>query len=94
MRIAAQALRYEAKYNTGFSKLLTDYLCDLRLQLDQSSRCHILHSLEQRLCRLLLMGQDCARSNSFPFTLKFLSHIVGATRAAVSLAAGALNEAD
>jgi CRP-like cAMP-binding protein len=93
MRIAPQALRYEAKYNAGFSKLLTDYLCDLRLQLDQSNECHDLHSLEQRLCSLLLMCQDCARSSIFPFTINFLSHIVGATRAAVSIAAASLHEA-
>ncbi len=93
MRIAAQALRYEAKYNDGLSGLMTDYLSDLRLQLDQSSECHDLHSLEQRLCRWLLMWQDCARSSIFPFTLKFLSHSIGATRAAASFAAVSLHEA-
>ena len=93
MRIEAQALRYEAKYNAGLCKLLTDYLRYLRFQLNQSNECHGLHSLEQRLCRLLLMCQDCARSNIFPFTLKFLSHIAGATRSAVSIAAVALHEA-
>jgi CRP-like cAMP-binding protein len=92
MRIGAQALRYESEHNTGFSRLLMDYLTDLRLQLDQSSRCHDLHTLEQRLCRLLLISQDCSQSDIFPFTLRFLSHAVGATRAAVSLAACALNE--
>jgi hypothetical protein len=70
----------------------SDYLSDLRLQLDQSSRCHNLHTLEQRLCGLLLISQDCSQSNIFPFTLRFLSHAVGATRAAVSLAARALDE--
>ena len=94
MRMESQALRYEAKYNPGFSRLLTDYLCDLRLQLDKSGECHDLHSLEQRLCCLLLMCQECSQSSIFRFTLKFLSHIVGATRAAVSIAAASLHEAE
>jgi CRP-like cAMP-binding protein len=93
MRIDAQGLKYEFKHNAGFSKLLLDYIYDRRLHLGQSGECKGLHSLEQRLCCLLLMSQDCARLDSFPFTYEFLSHIVGATRAEISLAAGSLHEA-
>jgi hypothetical protein len=42
---------------------------------------------------LLLMSHDCARSDSFPFTFEFLSHIARATRAAVSSTIGDLHEA-
>jgi CRP-like cAMP-binding protein len=93
MRIGAEGLRYEFKHNAGFSKLLLDYAHDLRLHLDQSSECKDLHSAEQRLCRFLLMSQDCGRPDSFPFTYEFLSHIVGVTRAQISLSVGALREA-
>lgn len=93
MRIGAQGLRYEFKHNAGFSKLLLDYMHDLRLHLSKSGECKDLHSQEQRLCRLLLTSQDCTRSNSFPFTYEFLSHIVGATRAEVSFTVDALQEA-
>jgi len=93
MRIGSQALRLEFQHSAGFSRLLQDYFHDLRLQLGQSGECHDLHTLEQRLCCLLLMSQDCAQSNSFPFTYQFLSHIAGATCAAVSLAFDALQDA-
>ena len=93
MRIESRALRFEFQHNAGFSRLLLDYLHDLHLQLGQSGECHDLHPLEQRLCCLLLMSQDCAQSDSFPFTYEFLSHIVRATRAAVSLTIDALQEA-
>lgn len=92
MRIGARELRYEFKHNTGFSGLLMDYLNDLRLQMDQSSRCQGLHSLEQRLCRLLLISLDCSPSAILPLSLRFLSRAVGATRAEVFLAACALND--
>jgi CRP-like cAMP-binding protein len=93
MRIRVQVLRYEFQHNTGFSRLLLNYINDLRLQLNQSDKCNVLHTVEQRVCRLLLMSQDCARSKSYPFTYKFFSHIVGATRATVSASIGALDEA-
>jgi CRP-like cAMP-binding protein len=93
MRIGAQILRSEFQQNAGFSKLLQDYVYGLRLQVGRSDECHDSHSLEQRLCRLLLMSQDCARSDSFPFTFEFLSHIVRSTRAAASSAINDLHEA-
>ncbi len=92
MRIGAQVLRFEFKQNAGFSRLLQDYLYGLHLQLDRSDECHDAHSLEQRLCRLLLISQDCARAGSFPFTFEFLSHIAKATRAAVSSTISDLHE--
>ncbi len=92
-RIGSQALRFEYQHNAGLGRLLHDYMFDLRVRLSESCVCNDLHSLQQRLCCLLLTSQDCAQSNSFPFTYKFLSHIVGATREAVSLIVYALHEA-
>jgi CRP-like cAMP-binding protein len=93
MKIGAQVLRFEFQNNAGFSKLLRDYMYGLRLQLGRSDECHNSHTLEQRLCRLLLMSQDCARPGSFPFNFEFLSHIARATREAVSSTLGDLHEA-
>jgi CRP-like cAMP-binding protein len=92
LRIGVQALRYEFNQNAGLSSLLLDYMRNLRLQISQSCECNDSHSLVQRLCRLLLMSQDCGQSSSFPFTYKFLSHIVGASREAVSVTLDALQE--
>jgi CRP-like cAMP-binding protein len=93
MRIGAQVLKSEFQQNAGFSRLLQNYVYGLRLQLGRSDDCHNSHSLEQRLCRLMLMSQDCTRSGSFPFTFEFLSHIVRATREDVSSAIGDMHEA-
>lgn len=93
LRIGSQALKFEYQHNAGLSKLLLDYMLDLRIRLSESCICNDLHSLQQRLCCLLLTSQDCSQSYSFPFTYKFLSHIVGATREAVALTVYALHEA-
>jgi len=92
LRIGAQVLRSEFQKNAGFSRLLEDYVYGLRLQLGRSDECHDSHSLEQRLCRLLLTSQDCSRPGSFPFTFEFLSHIARATRAAVASTIDDLHE--
>jgi CRP-like cAMP-binding protein len=93
MRIGSQALKHESQHNAGLSKLLLDYTVDLHFQVDQSTICNGSHSLEQRLCRLLLISQDYAQSSSFPFTFEFLSHMVGTTRATASDAVEALRYA-
>jgi CRP-like cAMP-binding protein len=93
MRIRAETLSYEFRHNAEFSRLLLNYMLDLRLQANQFVICNRSHSLEQRLCRWLLTSQDCAQSNRFPVTQEFLSHIVGASRAPVTEATQALQEA-
>jgi CRP-like cAMP-binding protein len=93
MRIRTDALRREFHKNAGLSRLLLDYMLVLHLQVSQSAVCNRFHSLEQRLCRWLLTSQDCARSDRFPVTHEFLSHMVGASRTPVTLTAEALQEA-
>jgi CRP-like cAMP-binding protein len=93
MRIGTQVLKSEFQQNAGFSRLLQNYVYGLRLQVGRSDECHDSHTLEQRLCRLLLMSQDCTRPGSFPFTFEFLSHIGRATREEVSSTIGDMHEA-
>jgi CRP-like cAMP-binding protein len=93
MRIRSDILRYEFKHCVELSRLLRDYMLSLRLQTSQIIFCNHSHSLEQRLCRWLLTSQDCARSDWFPVIHESLSHLVGAFRAPVTLAAQALQDA-
>jgi CRP-like cAMP-binding protein len=93
MRIGAQVLRFEFQNNDSLSMLLQGYMDGLRLQLGRSDECHDSHTLEQRLCRLLLMSQDSTRVESFPFTFELLSHLARATREAVASAIADLHEA-
>jgi len=93
MRIRSDALRHEFQHNAELSRLLLDHMRDLHLQVSQSVGCNRFHSLEQRLCRRLLVTQDYASSDRFSVTYEFLSHMVGASRTPVTLAAEALQEA-
>ena len=93
MRIRSDALRYELQYNAGLSRLMLHYVSGLQLRTSQSANCNLVHSLEQRVCRWLLTSQDCAHSDRFPVSDKFLSHMLGVARAPLTLTAEALQDA-
>lgn len=55
--------------------------------------CNSRHSVEERCCRWLLMCHDRAKSDHFPITQEFLSHMLGVRRASVTVVAGMLQKA-
>ena len=62
-------------------------------QIAQTSACNRLHSVEQRLCRWLLMTRDRVGSEYVPLTQEFLAYMLGVQRPSVTIAAGALQKA-
>src|SRR5450432_1932202 len=56
-------------------------------QVQQTVACNSMHTTEERMCRWLLMMHDRAGGESLPYTHEFLSHILGANRKSVTLAA-------
>jgi len=49
-----------------------------------------MHTIEQRLCRWLLMMHDRAETEELSYTHEFLAHMLGADRKSVTLAAQAM----
>jgi CRP-like cAMP-binding protein len=77
----------------AFRRVLLAYAQAFLVQVMQSAACNGVHSVEERAARWLLMCQDRAGRDSFPLTQEFLGELLGASRAAVSLAARALRRA-
>jgi CRP-like cAMP-binding protein len=73
--------------------LVNDYLQALFGQISQAAACNRLHSVEERLCRWLLMSHDRVDSDEFAVTHEFLGRMLGARRATVTLSAGLLQAA-
>jgi CRP-like cAMP-binding protein len=73
--------------------LIFRYLHGLMTQLSQSAVCNRFHTTDQRLARWLLISQDRVQSEVFAWTQEFLSQMLGADRASVTLAVGAPREA-
>jgi CRP-like cAMP-binding protein len=63
------------------------------IQMAQGTACNRLHEVNERLARWLLMMHDRAESDKLPLTHEFLSQMLGANRATVSLTAGIFQQA-
>jgi CRP-like cAMP-binding protein len=63
------------------------------VQMAQGAACNRLHEVNERLARWLLMMHDRAESDKLPLTHEFLSQMLGANRATVSLTAGIFQQA-
>jgi CRP-like cAMP-binding protein len=70
--------------------LLLRYLHTLITQITQSALCNRYHTIEERLCRRLLISRDRARSDLLPLTQESLADMLGAQRNGVTAAAVAL----
>ena len=66
---------------------------ELRMaMLGQTAACNGAHRIAPRLARWLLLSQDSVDGDTFVLTHEFLSHMLGAERPSVTLAAGALQK--
>src|SRR4029077_20750780 len=59
-------------------------------QIAQTAVCNRLHSVEQQLCRWLLINHDQLQSNKLVMTHDLIANMLGVRREGVSIAAGHL----
>jgi CRP-like cAMP-binding protein len=62
-------------------------------QMTQTAVCNHVHSVEQRMCRWLLMTQDRVGADEFHLTQEFLAQMLCIRRPSVTVAAGTLQKA-
>jgi CRP-like cAMP-binding protein len=91
-RMKARAMLDEFEQGGDFQHLLLRYTQALITQISQTAVCNRLHSVEQRLCRWLLMTHDRADSDELQMTHEFISNMLGVRREGVTMAAKRLQE--
>jgi CRP-like cAMP-binding protein len=91
-RMTAKAMLEEFKRGGEFQHLLLRYTQALITQISQTAVCNRLHSVEQRLCRWLLMTHDLTQSDELQMTHEFISNMLGVRREGVTMAARRLQE--
>jgi CRP-like cAMP-binding protein len=91
-RMKAKAMLDEFKRGGEFQHLLLRYTQALITQISQTAVCNRLHSVEQRLCRWLLMTHDRADSDELQMTHEFIANMLGVRREGVTGAARRLQE--
>ncbi|MGH7369141.1 MAG: Crp/Fnr family transcriptional regulator [Candidatus Rokuibacteriota bacterium] len=92
-RMKADVLRKEFERCGPLHELVLRYVHTLIVYLSQSSACNRFHTIQQRLCRWLLISQDRARSSEITSTQEFLAQTLGVNRGSASQAASALQKA-
>lgn len=90
LRMRAKAMLDEFKVGGQFQSLLLRYTQALMTQISQTAVCNRLHSVEQRLCRWLLMTRDRTYSDELEMTQEFMSNMLGVRREGVTHAAQGL----
>ncbi len=92
-RLKGQLLK-DAFYRAGpIQRLLLRYTQALLTQMAQTAVCNRHHSIDQQLCRWLLLSLDRLPSNQLTMTQELIANMLGVRREGVTEAAGKLQRA-
>jgi CRP-like cAMP-binding protein len=92
-RLKAQLLKNEFNRAGSMLQLLLRYTQALITQMAQTAVCNRHHSVEQQLCRWLLLSLDRLNSNELNMTQELIANMLGVRREGVTEAAGKLQRA-
>jgi CRP-like cAMP-binding protein len=93
VRCPIEILQSEFQNSEHVRDLFVSYSETLLSQVQQTAACNAMHTTEERMCRWLLMMHDRADGETLQYTHEFLSHILGANRKSVTLAAQSMQDA-
>ncbi len=91
-RIPAAAFMKEFNNNSDMRVLVLRYTQSLITQMAQTAVCNRHHSIDQQLCRWLLLSLDRLPSNSLTMTQELIANMLGVRREGVNEAAGKLQK--
>lgn len=92
-RLKASALTNEFERFGAFMHVLLRYTQALITQMSQTAVCNRHHSVDQQLCRWLLLSLDRLPSNVLSMTQDLIANMLGVRRGGVTDAAGKLQRA-
>jgi CRP-like cAMP-binding protein len=92
-RLKADLLKHEFERYGPTMHLLLRYTQALITQMAQTAVCNRHHSVDQQLCRWLLLSLDRLASNELSMTQELIANMLGVRREGVTEAAGKLQDA-
>jgi CRP-like cAMP-binding protein len=92
-RMESRKLLQEFNRAGLFQRLLLRYTQALMTQIAQTAVCNCHHSVEQQLCRWLLLTLDRLPSNELVMTQELIANMLGVRREGITGAAGKLQHA-
>lgn len=92
-RLKGTVLNREFHRSGEFQHLLLRYTLALLTQMGQTAVCNRHHTVDQQLCRWLLLSLDRLPSNELSMTQELIANMLGVRREGVTEAAGKLQKA-
>ncbi|MDR6583442.1 CRP-like cAMP-binding protein [Herbaspirillum frisingense] len=91
-RLSARRFKEEFHQNIQFLHLMLRYSQALLTQMAQTAVCNRHHSIDQQLCRWLLLSLDRLSGNQLIMTQELIANMLGVRREGVTEAAGKLQK--
>jgi len=92
-RLNGQILKNEFNRAGAFQHLLLRYTLAMFAQMAQTAVCNRHHTIDQQLCRWLLLSLDRLPANKLVMTQELIANMLGVRREGVTEAAGRLHDA-
>ena len=92
LRTRANVVRQQFRKGGAMQRILLRYTQALFAQMSQTAVCNRHHSLEQQLCRWLLLSLDRLDSDELKMTQQLIADMLGVRRAGVAAAASKLQK--
>lgn len=91
-RLLAQRMKDEFNQHSELMHLMLRYSQALITQMAQTAVCNRHHSIDQQLCRWLLLSLDRLKDNHLVMTQELIANMLGVRREGVTEAAGRLHK--
>ncbi|MHB8623817.1 MAG: Crp/Fnr family transcriptional regulator [Sulfuricaulis sp.] len=93
-RLKSQVLKQEFNNGGSLQRLLLLFASALMTQMVQTAACNRHHSVDQQLCRWMLLSLDRLPSNQISMTQKLIGNMLGLSGEKVTTAAAVLQQAN
>ena len=93
-RLPASTLKARFAEGGALQVILLKYTQALITQISQTAVCNLHHSVDQQLCRWLLLSLDRLPQNELHMTQELIANMLGVRRQGVTEAAGKLEKAN
>jgi CRP-like cAMP-binding protein len=91
-RLPAHRLQYEFNHDSTVRLILLRYTQSLIAQMAQTAACNRHHTIDQQLCRWLLLSLDRLPGDKISMTQELIANMLGVRRESVTEAAGKLQQ--
>ena len=93
LKMRSETFRHSIAEQPDLADMARRYTHGILNQIAQTTACNQIHSVQQRMCRWLLMTHDRVGADEFQLTQELLAQMLGVRRPSVTVAAGGLQRA-